>query len=201
MSLPKEYDESGPSGPRHGFGPGKLKVEQSLTPEELAEYEKFARQPGVTNAQCRQWLIERGHPIGEGAVKRHRRVLNGLVSDLRQCARFSGALVRLAAEHGSDVLPNLNLTRLEQVVMQKLCKDDEWHEKLSFDELGKVVKVIESAIDARRDVDTIRREFEGRQRDAAEEAAKAAERGESSQSIAKKLCEMFNVTPPQPSTK
>jgi hypothetical protein len=200
MPIPHDYDPHGPSGTRHGFGPGKLKVEELLGPAELVEYEKFARQRGVTNEQRLEWLRQRGHRIGLGAVKRHSKVLNGLVHDLRQSARFAESLTRLAAEYGSDALPNLNLTRFEQIVMQKLCKDDEWHEAAGFDELGKVARVIETAIDARRELDAMRRDFERRKEVAAEEAAKASRRGGSGAEIAVRMCEILGISAPEPTS-
>ena len=201
MTLPRYYDPAGPSGVRHGFGPGKIKVEALLSPAELVEYEKFGRQPGVTNKDRVAWLRERGHRIGMGAVKRHAKVLNGLVSDLRQSARFAKSLTRLAEEYGTDVLPNLNLTRFEQIVMQKLCKDDQWHAEAGFEELGKVAKVIDMAIDSRRELDAMQADLERRRRAAAEEAARASRRGGSGAQIAARMCEILGIPAPPPASQ
>ena len=196
MNLPEKYDPDGPSGQCHGFGPGKLKVDEMLSGPDRAAYEKFLQTPGCTDEKACEWLRARGYKVGIHAVQNHRAVFNGIVSDIRQSARFVGTICRLAEEHGPDALPNLNLTRFEQIMMQKLCKDDEWHQKAGFDELGKVMKVIECAVDARRDVNAMRREFEELRR-AAERAADAAGRGASGQEVAREVCELLGVPVPE----
>jgi hypothetical protein len=201
MNLPEKYDPDGPSGQCHGFGPGKLKLDVILSEPDRVEYEKFLRTPGCTNETARDWLRARGYKVGIHAVEKHRAVFNRIVSDLRESARFVGAICRLAEEHGPDALPNLNMTRFEQIMMQKLCKDDAWHQEMGFDELGKVMKVIESAVDARRDVNAMRRDFETLRREAADRVAGAAGRGASGQEVAREVCELLGVPVSQPGVK
>lgn len=189
---------SAPGGPRGGFGAERLKVDVILKEADRPAYESLLADAGTTGADAIAWLRARGYRVGSCAVLNHRRNFNRMVREVRQTARFADALADLARRHGTIVMSDLTLTRLQQLVMQRLMREpqaatDEKEEVLGMEELGELSKMVKDAVGSRRHVEAMRSDDDRRRREAAAEAQKAAKGGASGQAVADRVREILGI--------
>jgi hypothetical protein len=183
------------------FNASRLKVDVILREEDRAAYEELLKHPATTAAAAHAWLRQRGYDVGETAVRKHRRYFTGCLTSVRQSARFADALGKLSDKHGGGYLSEVTLTRVQQVVMQKLfevCgshKDEEEQDRriIDTDELRKMADIVTGAAVTRQKVEAMRLEFARRVREAVEAANKSAKQGDSGTAVADRVREMLGL--------
>jgi hypothetical protein len=119
--------------------PSPFKVHELLNSVELEELEAFAREPGRTIDECRDWLKARGFALSRSSVGRW---LADFKAELRQ-ARLGGS-----AEVGRSIVSSAGLIR---ILVEKFDR-----EMRSKRQLGGDAVVISSA-----DLNTVRKRIFG----------------------------------------
>ena len=159
----------------------RFKVEQVLSPEHLKEYQELLKDPRTTVKKAHAWLVERGYRVGYAAVGRHRRRFDEDVVSMRKTAMLAEHFAEASKAGGMSALSDATVARFQQVLLERLMRLDKAGEvgaentrafsSRDWLELGKTVN---TAVSARRVLETLRLEFEDRARKAAEAVAKAA---------------------------
>lgn len=183
-----------PPGPRP-YGSHRLKLDAILRAEDRPAYEALLNDPKTSVAHAHKWLRERGYQIGHVAVGSHKSRFNQSLKDLRHAARFATALRDLFAQHGTATLSEITLTRVQQLVMERLFKTDGDGTALEIplDDLCKLAKLVEGATATRKQVDHLRREFEESKRQAAAAARTAAKAGGDGRAVADRVREILGI--------
>lgn len=180
------------------FGPNHVrKVDALLSDEDRPAYETLLRAPDTTTASARAWLRARGYPVGLDAVARHRRDFAKVVKQLRETARFADALGSLARTHGTTVLSDVTLTRLQQLVMERLMRAGRRkggkRQAIDTKELGELSKIVKDAVGTRKNVEAMRSDFERSKRRAASAAGEVARAGGNGQAVADRVREILGI--------
>ena len=180
------------------FGPGHmLKVDAMLSDADRPAYEALLRDPKVTVVAARAWLRARGYPIGVRAIARHRRDFAKTISQLRETARFANALGALARTHGTTFLSDATLTRLQQLVMERLMqagrKKGGKRQTIDTKELGELSKIVKDAVGTRKHVEAMRSDFERSRHRAASAAGEVARAGGNGQAVADRVREILGI--------
>jgi hypothetical protein len=220
MNLQLCRDPNGPGGKRGGYPKGKINA--ILSDQDRIEYEAMLSRPGVTHKQALQWLRNKGYRVGHVAVARHHREFMESLKQLRYAARFADALGQLSDKHGSAALSDVTLTRVQQLVMERLFSvsevrpaeqakeseesdkstDTESHKpkdtrseerRMSTAELAALSKIVEGAVGSRKHIEQMRREFQQTKQRTAEEADKVAQSGADGQAVVNRVREILGI--------
>jgi hypothetical protein len=194
------FDPGGPSGPRTGgVCKGHLKVDEILRDEDRPAYAELIRNPATRVKDALRWLRARGYRVGKHAVQHHRARFRGMLRDLRRAADFAGSLGKLAKAHGPTTLSDITVTRLQQVLMERLMaagkEKKQTFRDIPLDELKELTKLVDTAVSTRRLVEQMRRDFEETKRQIAREAVRAAKGGGGGAAVADRVRELLGIPP------
>ena len=180
--------------PPSGFSKSviRYKVEQILSPEHWAEYQRLLKDRRSTVRSLHAWLQGRGYSIGHMAVARHRRRFDADVESVRRTAMLAEQLAEAAQGSGgggpagagalgASSLADATLARFQQVLLERLLdldKDPDPKARTTRDfsprEWLELSKAVAESVSAKRNLEALRREYEDRARKAAEAVEKAA---------------------------
>lgn len=172
-----------------------FKVHELLSSAELAELEGFAREPGRTIDECHEWLQARGFTLSRGAV-------GNWISDFRkQCLveRMNGAgglakaFMDAAKDSGGLAVPDAAVLQVAQLVFDtsaRLASDGD----VDPNDLTKMSLALQRLMLAKARLETVRSEFEDRQRQALTEGEKIAKAGGDATSVVDRVREILGVT-------
>ena len=164
----------------------RFKVEQVLSPEHWAEYQRLLKDRRSTVRSLHDWLRERGYKVGHMAVARHRRRFDADVESVRRTAMLAEQLAEASCGSGTGAdsaaaLANATVARFQQVMLERLLaldKDPDPSVRTTRDfsprEWLELSRAVGESVSARRNLEALRREYEDRARRAAEEVEKAA---------------------------
>jgi hypothetical protein len=142
---------------------GTTKVEALLKPEDREPYAALLRDPRVSDPQRSEWLKARGYQIGVSAVRTDRQKFDESLRALREAARFASNFRELFGAHAPSTMSDVSLTRLQQVLTERLFPGEDKNGNklvLKIEDLAQLSKLIGAAIDDRRRVELLRRDFE-----------------------------------------
>lgn len=154
-----------------------FKLDQTLTPEELAALREFALTPGKTIDQCWEWVAAAGYTI-------HRSAVGTWVAAQRINSRFSAsretAEAVLAAARGGGVvsLTDAALATLSELLLNQLTQA-QCAETIKTEDLANLSNALRRTIAAKEMVDALRQQ----QSEALAEAERAAKAGGSAGSV------------------
>jgi hypothetical protein len=177
-----------------------FKIDEMLSADDRAAYEALMLDPRQTVDSLLAWLKGRGYVnITRSSVQRHRRYFETDVKEIRKSAKIAGQFAALArAQGGAGGLADAGQFRFEQMFLERLfaMKGDDRMDGKQWSDFGKAMTAL---LENRQKYETLRAEWDEKARRAAravmnDKALKARD----SQRIAKDLCELFGVTPPQP---
>jgi hypothetical protein len=164
-----------------------FKVIDMLRAEDRAPYLARVREPSSTVASCLAWLVERGYAVARDSVYRHRKYLLKDAAEIRRAAEFAHEFVQLARAGGEDgggggprlagAFAEATQTAFEQFFMQGVLEMKKQGKELEPRQWGELSRAVASAVSARRQVESMRAEFDERARKAAEAVEKAAGTG------------------------
>jgi hypothetical protein len=95
-----------------------LRIDALLSKEDNEAYQKFLRQPLVTDLQGQAWLRERGYQIGLSAVRNHRRQFCNRVAYAKQAAEMAHAFAEAARVFGPTDISDTCAFFVEQKMME-----------------------------------------------------------------------------------
>jgi ElaB/YqjD/DUF883 family membrane-anchored ribosome-binding protein len=167
-----------PSGYRKSVT--RYKVERVLSPQHLKEYQEVLKDPRTTVKKAHAWVVERGYKVGYAAIGRHRRRFDEDVVAVRKTAMLAEHFADASRGGGLAVLSDATVARFQQELLERLMRldkpDDPAAEK-SSDFTGaqwlELAKTIAHTVGARKMLESLRGEFEGRARQAADLVEKA----------------------------
>lgn len=139
-----------------GLGPGHLKVEHLLKPEDRDAYYGLLRRPSTTLRSARQWLLDRGYDVGQHSVLRHLQQFRHRVDAVREAAEISLACGELARQTGTQVLADGAMARFEMLLSQALF-DIEAGGKLDRSQWEMLGKALTHAVSNRAKLEELRR--------------------------------------------
>lgn len=160
---------------------------------EKAEYTAILRSPAATINDCMGWLHEHGYQISRGAVWKHRRNFQETLESVRQTAELTRAFVGVAREYGAESFGEANLTRLQQVIGEKLMRinlDDEIDSK----ELVQLSMAMNSAANAKQRIEAVKADMAKRQVEAVKQAEQAVKAGSSGQAVVDTVKRILGIT-------
>jgi hypothetical protein len=134
-----------------GYGAGRSKVDELLTPEDRGEYGKLVA-AGATGRECRAWLRARGYAVGAAAVWSHLRRTRAALAELRATAVLYDEARALARRHGPGWLSDLVVLQLERAALRRLG-DDKRLAGATPAELAALARVVALVVQSRRIVD------------------------------------------------
>jgi hypothetical protein len=163
----------------------RFKVERLLSPEHWAEYRELLKDRRSTVRSLHAWIIARGYKIGPAAVARHRRRFDGDFESVRRTALLAEQLAEAAAPAGplgAGALADATVARFQQMLLERLLKlDKEEHpggiattRDFNTREWLELSKTITETVNARRNLESLRAEYEKRHRQAVAAVEKAA---------------------------
>ena len=169
------------------------KVDKVLKPEDRDAFDALLADARKSTQDAVDWLKARGYPpIHYDTVMRHRARELEKLDDVRDSARFAEAAVALVRRHGTAVMSEAMLTKLEQVLMEQLVqlKRDE---PANARDLSQLAKSVMSAVAGRGTMESIRREHEEAMRKAAAACEAAAKQGASGKDVVARMREIMGV--------
>jgi hypothetical protein len=169
-----------------------LKIELTLTPEHLKEYETLLSDVRTTQRIAEAWLAARGYRIGSTAVRTHRLRHLEAFDRIRDSAKVAEALVAVASEQGPTKMAQGVAMRGEQVVFEQLMKLPE-KEALDPQMLTEHLKNACVALKSRHTLEQMRSEFEKANRLAVAACQDAAKKGASGKDVVLRMKEILGV--------
>lgn len=164
------------------------KVHELLSREELDELETFAREPGRTIDECHEWLQARGFTLSRGAVGNWKQDFS-LKDQIRRASEVSRSYLDVAKQAGAAEIASASLLKFQQILFEHLLGADD----ADAGELMKLSISLKTAVQAGLHVEELRKEYDARQRQAVEEAEKAAKGGASGEAVIGKVREILGI--------
>jgi hypothetical protein len=175
-----------------GCGPGHLKVEDVLTPEDRDAYYAFLRLPSTTQRSAGKWLRGHGYKVGQTAVRNHLVQFRRRLAVVKQSAEMSYACGELTRQTGSPVLSDGAVARFETLLSQALF-DLEMGGKLKREEWDMLGRALTNAVSNRTKLEELRHTFEEAKRAAAGAAESAAREGADGRTVVERVKEILGV--------
>jgi hypothetical protein len=172
----------------------ELKVDKLLTPGHSEEYESFLADRRHTLDDAEAWLKERGYTVSRRATDEHRRRFRLAVNSMRDSARLATAMTGEAAKgpEGRLTFTDGMMIRSEQVLMEQLVNINEKQE-VEPERLKNLSGCVASAVAARERYETVRAQFEARNREALRAGQQLAKAGATGKDVVARMQEIMGV--------
>jgi hypothetical protein len=182
----------------------RFKVERVLSPEHWAQYRELLKDRRSTVKSLHAWITARGYKIGPAAVARHRRRFDADVESVRRTALLAEQLAEAAAPAGplgAGALADATVARFQQMLLERLLKLDKPEQpegvnttrEFNTREWLELSKAITETVNARRNLESLRSEYDRRQREAVEAADRAARDGAGPGDVVERVKQILGV--------
>lgn len=174
----------------------KYRVDEVLAELDAADraaYEELLRRPATTINDLLAWLSERGLQVSRGAVWKHRRNFQDVLDGVRRSAEMARAFADVARQGGIESLGEASLARFQQLMTEKLLSLDAEGE-MDSKELLQLSMAMNAAATTRQRIETVKREFEERQREALDRAQAAAASGATGADVVATIKQALGIT-------
>lgn len=171
-----------------------LRIDQVLSPDDLADYEHLLADPRTSLADSKAWLSSRGYTFAGDTVRTHRNRFHDRLDVVRHTAKLASSITELARQHGEVTMSNGMLTRFEQVLLEQLMLGREGGQIPARD-LVDMSKSVAAAVGSREQFEAMRREFEETKFKATEAAEHAAKGGATGRQVVERVREILGMPP------
>lgn len=170
-----------------------FKIHKELKREDLDRLEAFAREPGRTIDECKEWLEAEGFVVSRSAVHRWKQ---GFDADdkFRAAAEAARELMAAAAsdEKGAVAIADASALKINQMVFEQMLIAQETG-AIETKDLLRLAQAQRHAVLGKRDVERVRKEMQDRQAEALAAAEKEAKAGGSADAVIGKVREILGI--------
>jgi len=170
----------------------RFRIDNDLSPEHLDEFEVLAARKDMQIDDLWEWLDDHGYRIGRSSVHRWRRDFDAQLSSMRQSAELARAVTDLAKQGEIDGVSDAALMRLQQVLLEQTFKLDAEGEIDPLD-LARLSRALKTVVNAKQDVEQLKRDHEARSRAAIEELKRATSEGDDLAAVADRMGKILGV--------
>lgn len=124
-----------------------------VDPADLPALNELTGQATASEEQILQWLTDHGYDFPRDAVRRHQRVLDQLLLDMRRAAAASLVVLRVADVDASDA----NVALVEQSLTQSLYEEMHRKGRLDGESWLRIGRILGKSIDCRIGLERLRK--------------------------------------------
>jgi hypothetical protein len=190
-----------PTGKRKTTYFKHFQVDELLPDEHKPAYEKLMRDPRTTVPMLQEFLRKLGIVVSRNAIASHRIHAHLEVKRVQEMSLMARAFCELTREQGASAVAEASHAKFEMKLMEFLFKDKDTP-LLEPEQLERMGKVTQRAVQTRMDVETMHDDAERREREKEKEAERAAQPQKSQQErmieVARRVDEIMGIRhPPQ----
>jgi hypothetical protein len=176
-----------------------FKVDELLPDEHKPAYEKLMRDPRTTVPMLQDFLRKLGIVVSRNAVASHRIHAHFEVKRVQEMSLMAKAFCELTREQGASTVAEASHAKFEMKLMEFLFKQHD-APVLSAEQLERMGKVTQRAVQTRVEVEAMHEDAERREREA-ERAAEEANTPQKSQrqrtlDVVRRMDEIMGITRP-----
>ena len=171
-----------------------LKIHELLNSSELEELEAFAREPGRTVDEIHQWMTAKGHELSRTAAWNWQRAFNERMAAERMsgAGKLAQAFMEAARSDGGLKIPDAAVMQIAQMIFERgatLAAGEEIDPR----DLSTLALAMQRLMSAKSRLETTRSEFLEREKQAVEEASKAAQGGADAPSVVETIKKSLGI--------
>jgi hypothetical protein len=188
-----------PKGKRKRVYFKHFKVDELLPDEHKPAYEKLMRDPRTTVPMLQDFLRKLGIVVSRNAIASHRIHAHLEVKRVQEMSVMARAFCELTREQGASTVAEASHTKFEMKLMEFLFNAPE-APLLDPEQLERMGKVTQRAVQTRMDVETMHDDAERREREAEKEAERARtpqkSQRERTQELVRRVDEILGIRRP-----